>query len=106
MPDSDGQGKEMQGWAIRSRQVPMEANQLPTEPLFPSSAVDGGDKADPRAAFGLVLFLDANMLFIKKTLGCLLVWEVTTKQQETDLSSFRGNPVVFASIPQPEATRV
>lgn len=62
MHDSDRQGKEMQGWERRSRQVPMEANQLLHEPPFPSSAVGDGDKANPRGAYWLVLFLDTNML--------------------------------------------
>lgn len=68
-PDSDRQGKEMQGWEIRSRQVPMEANQLPHELPSLSSAVGGGDKANPRAAFCLVLFLDTNMSFIRNSQG-------------------------------------
>lgn len=67
MHDPDSQGKEVQGWEIRPRQVFMEAHQLHHEHPSLSSAVGGGDKANPRAAFWLGLFLDTNMLFIRNS---------------------------------------
>lgn len=106
MYDPDKQGKETQGWEVRSRQVPMEANQLPQKPPFLSSAAGGGDKANPRAAFQLGLLLDTNMLFIRNSWG--VYWFGKSQHNSGRLIHLPSgkNQWRLPTSPLPGATRV